>query len=149
MITKAGLTENDSYLAQGGICMLRDDSDFDAYFADTLRAGHGENDRISVTIMIRDSKSIIEDLVGYGVTFARNADESFCFTREGAHSQNRILFHEDITGREITSHLLAAVQALPNVTLMPHTTLLDIVKDYGGEQSVPGYPLTNVTWAEE
>lgn len=131
LITKAGLTENDSYLAQGGICMLRDDSDFDAYFADTLRAGHGENDRSSVTIMIRDSKSIIEDLVGYGVTFARNADGSFCFTREGAHSQNRILFHEDITGREITSHLLTAVQALPNVTLMPHTTLLDIVEDDG------------------
>ena len=50
------------------------------------------------------------------------------YTKEGAHSEKRILFHEDITGREITSKLLAAVRKLSNVTILEHTTLLDIIE---------------------
>ena len=53
LITKADLESNDSYLAQGGICMLKDDEDYDSYFEDTMKAGHYENDRESVDIMIR------------------------------------------------------------------------------------------------
>ena len=53
VISKSDLESNDSYLAQGGMCMLRDEDDFDAYFEDTLKAGHYENDRKSVEIMIR------------------------------------------------------------------------------------------------
>lgn len=55
LITKADLESNDSYLAQGGICMLKDDEDYDSYFEDTMKAGHYENDRESVDIMIRSS----------------------------------------------------------------------------------------------
>ncbi len=136
ILTKSDTESNDSFLAQGGICMLRDESDYEGYFADTMAAGHQENDRMSVDIMIRSSQSVIHDLIGYGVSFAREADGSLAFTKEGAHSAKRILFHEDITGREITSHLLRAAEALPNVTILTHTTLLDIIcRDnicYGG-----------------
>ena len=55
IITKSGVKSSDSYLAQGGICMLKDDSDYDSYFEDTMKAGHYENDRESVSIMIRSS----------------------------------------------------------------------------------------------
>ncbi len=136
ILTKSDTESNDSFLAQGGICMLRDESDYEGYFADTMAAGHQENDRMSVDIMIRSSQSVIHDLIRYGVSFAREADGSLAFTKEGAHSAKRILFHEDITGREITSHLLRAAEALPNVTILTHTTLLDIIcRDnicYGG-----------------
>ena len=43
MITKADLESSDSFLAQGGICVLRDDEDYDSYFEDTMRSGHYEN----------------------------------------------------------------------------------------------------------
>ena len=43
IISKARAEECDSYLAQGGICVLKDESDYDAYFEDTMRAGHYEN----------------------------------------------------------------------------------------------------------
>lgn len=127
VITKSDAQSSDSFLAQGGICMLRDDSDYDSYFEDTLRAGHYENDRVSVDIMLRSSRQIIEDLVGYGVRFQREEDGSFAFTREGAHSHKRILFHKDITGKEITSKLLREVCMRPNITLMEQTALLDII----------------------
>ena len=59
VITKAGAEENDSFLAQGGMCMLRDEKDFQSFFEDTLKAGHYENDKTSVEIMIRSSRSVV------------------------------------------------------------------------------------------
>ncbi|MBE7041522.1 MAG: L-aspartate oxidase [Ruminococcaceae bacterium] len=131
IITKTDLKDSDSFLAQGGICVLKDEADYDAFFEDTLKAGHYENDRESVSIMIRSSRDVINDLVSYGVEFSRNEDGSFNYTKEGAHSNNRILFHHDITGKEITSKLLAEVQRRNNITILEYTTLLDIIEADG------------------
>ena len=127
IITKSDLESSDSFLAQGGMCMLKDDSDYEAYFEDTMKAGHYENDRDSVEIMIRSSARVVEELVKYGVEFQREVDGSFAFTREGAHSDKRILFHEDITGKEITRKLLAQAQNRENITLMEYTEMKDIL----------------------
>ncbi|MBQ4530394.1 MAG: L-aspartate oxidase [Lachnospiraceae bacterium] len=126
MITKASLEESDSFLAQGGICVLKDEDDYDSFFEDTLKAGHYENRKESVEIMIRSSRSVIEELIEYGVDFAMESGE-LAFTREGAHSTSRILYHEDITGKEITTKLLAQVQKLSNVTILTETTMVDII----------------------
>lgn len=131
IITKLDVRSSDSYLAQGGMCMLKDDADYDAYFEDTLRAGHYENDKESVDIMIRSSPDVVRDLLGYGVDFARDEGGELVFTREGAHSSKRILFHEDVTGKEITSRLLARVRELPNVEIREYTTLMDIAEEDG------------------
>lgn len=131
IITKSDRESSDSYLAQGGICVLRDDADFESFFEDTMKAGHYENDRESVSIMIRSSRDVIDDLVGYGVEFSRNEDGSFNYTKEGAHSRSRILFHKDITGKEITSKLIQAVKKRPNIAIVEHTTLVDIVEKDG------------------
>jgi len=125
-ISKDALDGSDSFLAQGGICMLRDEEDYEPFFEDTMRAGHYENRKESVEIMIRSSQEIIKDLIRYGVDFDTENGE-FAFTREGAHSKNRILFHADVTGREITGTLLERVQELKNVTLLEHTTMVDWV----------------------
>ena len=55
LITKSDAESSDSFLAQGGICMLRDEQDYDSFFEDTMKAGHYENDKHSVDIMIRSS----------------------------------------------------------------------------------------------
>ena len=130
MITKSDFESSDSFLAQGGICMLHDKSDYDSYYHDTMKAGHYENRGESVDIMIRSSREIIQDLVNYGVEF-ETKDGEFIFTREGAHSRPRILFHKDITGKEITSKLLARVKALPNVKMYEYTTMTDLLIDNG------------------
>lgn len=127
MICKEGLEDCNSMLAQGGICVLLNDADYDDYFEDTMRAGHYENRKESVDIMLRSSRSVIDQLIGWGVGFARNQDGSLAYTREGAHSHPRICYHEDITGKEITTKLRAAVQKLPNVEIMEYTTMKDIL----------------------
>ncbi len=136
LITKSDLESSDSFLAQGGMCMLKDESDYDSYFEDTMKAGHYENDPASVEIMIRSSQDVVSDLISYGADFAREADGTLSYTKEGAHSEKRIIFHKDITGKEITSRLLEQVKKLPNVTILTHTTLLDIISRdntcYGG-----------------
>lgn len=129
IITKEDAQSNDSFLAQGGMCMLRGEEDFEGFFEDTLRAGHYENDKTSVEIMIRSSQAVVEELISYGAAFARNADGTLAFTREGAHSKKRIIYHEDTTGREITNTLLSHVRARENITLLEYTTMLDIVAD--------------------
>ena len=130
MITKSDLESSDSFLAQGGICVLRDDEDYEGYFEDTMRAGHYENRKESVDIMIRSSQEIIHDLIEYGVDFAKK-DGNLAFTREGAHSRPRILFHEDITGKEITSKLLMHAKKRKNVQIHEYTTMTDIIVKNG------------------
>ena len=127
MITKDEVENSDSFLAQGGICVLRDADDYDSFMEDTLKAGHYENRRESVDIMIRSSQEIIRELIACGVEFACMPDGQLDYTREGCHSRARILFHEDITGKEITSKLLDAVRKLPNVTILDFTTMVDII----------------------
>ena len=127
VITKSAVEDSDSYLAQGGICTLRDDNDFDSFFEDTLKAGHYQNDRESVSIMINSSQDVIRDLVDIGVDFNKTPDGDFDYTREGAHSKKRILYHKDITGKEITSKLYQYVKTLSNVTIIENNMLVDVV----------------------
>lgn len=126
MITKTTVDESDSYLAQGGICVLRDEDDYDSFFEDTLKAGHYENDRASVDVMIRTSPEIISDLISLGVEFEKNNGE-LAYTKEGAHSKARILYHEDLTGKEITSKLLAQVKKRNNITIVENMAMVDLI----------------------
>ena len=126
IVTKSKAQESDSFLAQGGICVLRDKDDYSAFFEDTMRAGHYENNPRSVDIMINSSQDVIRDLVMFGTEFEKDGDE-FVYTREGAHSKPRILFHEDETGKEITSALLETVKARKNITIIEEFTMVDLI----------------------
>ena len=128
IVTKNIARKSDSYLAQGGICVLRDEEDYDSFYEDTMKAGHYENNPESVDIMIRSSQGVIEDLVSFGVRFEKNG-EAFNYTKEGAHSAPRILFHEDETGKEITSHLLETARSRNNITLIENFTMVDLICD--------------------
>ncbi|MGN0468755.1 MAG: L-aspartate oxidase [Acutalibacteraceae bacterium] len=128
VITKADAKSSDSFLAQGGMCMLKDESDYESYFEDTMKAGHYENDKKSVEIMIRSSQDVVRDLLSYGTEFEHDENGNLAFTREGAHSSKRILFHEDITGKEITSKLLLQAQNRKNIEILENTAMLDIIE---------------------
>ena len=126
VVTKNEAPKSDSFLAQGGICVLRDEKDYDAFYEDTMKAGHYENNPDSVHIMIHSSQDVISDLVSFGVRFEKDG-EAFTYTREGAHSKPRILFHEDETGKEITSHLLETARNRANIRLIENFTMVDLI----------------------
>lgn len=128
IITKEDLKECDSYLAQGGVCVLKDIDDFNCYFEDTMKAGHYENNPESVKVMIESSPDVIKTLVDLGVDFDTDDDGSFDYTREGAHRRNRILHHKDETGKEITATLLSIAKKRDNITFVAQTTMIDLVQ---------------------
>ena len=127
LITKQEANQSDSFLAQGGICMLRGEGDYNDYFQDTMRAGHFENDEKAVELMIRSSNIIIRDLVQRNVDFARDAQGNLAFTKEGAHSKPRILFHEDETGKQITQTLLDEAKTRQNIEICDYMTMVDLI----------------------
>lgn len=127
IISKDKIENSDSYLAQGGICTLKEPSDFDSFMEDTLRAGRYENREETVRVMIENSPMIMKRLIDYGVEFDQKLDGSFAYTREGAHSTYRILHHKDVTGKEITNKLLNNVRECSNITLCEYSKMLDLI----------------------
>jgi len=127
MITKDTIENSDSYLAQGGISTLLNDEDYNAYYEDTMKAGHFENKPESVDTMIRCSSGIIKQLIKSGVNFDKDDSGQLDYTREGGHSAFRILHHQDITGKEIVSKLLTKVKTCKNITMLENTTMVDII----------------------
>ncbi|MEG0722524.1 MAG: FAD-binding protein, partial [Lachnospiraceae bacterium] len=128
MITKEEVKHSDSYLAQGGISVLKNDEDYDIYFEDTMRAGRFENCEQSVEVMLQASREIIKELVSYGVEFDRDANGEPAYTREGGHTVFRILHHKDVTGKEITSKLIHCVLQRNNIHIKEYTTMIDLIE---------------------
>ncbi len=128
VITKEDLKECDSYLAQGGVCVLKDIDDFNCYFEDTMKAGHYENDPDAVRVMIESSTDVIKTLVDLGVKFDTDDEGDFDYTREGAHRRSRILHHKDETGKEITATMLRIAKKKNNITFVTQTTMIDFIE---------------------
>ncbi len=147
MITKDEIENSDSYLAQGGISCLLGEKDYDLYFEDTMKAGRYENNRESVRVMIQSSEAIIKDLIEFGVEFEKDEDGNLLYTREGAHSKFRILYHQDVTGKEITSKLIDRVKERDNIEIRTFTTMIDLIMDSEGcKGAVVADSQDNVEW---
>lgn len=128
IITKSEVEDCNSFLAQGGISVLKNDNDYNSYYEDTMKAGRYKNNSKALDVLIRSSRNIIEDLIKLGVNFDRY-EEDFSYTREGGHSVNRILHHKDITGKEITQKLIQEVRKRKNITHLPYTAMVDILEN--------------------
>ena len=127
MITKSQIEYSNSFLAQGGISVLKNEADFEMYVEDTMRAGKYENNRQAVELMIASSRDIINTLIRYGIEFDQKED-GLSYTREAAHSTNRILHHRDITGKEITSKLLIQLKKRKNVEVLEYCEMIEFIK---------------------
>lgn len=128
VITKEDLYACDSFLAQGGVCVLRDAKDFKCYYEDTMKAGHYENNPDAVKVMIESSQEVIGTLIDLGVEFDTGNDGEYDYTREGAHRENRILHHKDETGKQITDTLLEIAKKRKNITFVTRTTMVDLIE---------------------
>src|SRR3984885_14022335 len=116
VIAKDSLRESSSEYAQGGIAVaLSDDDEVALHEQDTLYAGDGLCDQQAVHTLVEEGPAAIQDLIEWGAAFDREGTK-LAFTREGAHSRNRILHaHGDSTGREIARTLYHKASSLPNV----------------------------------
>ncbi|MBI3649814.1 MAG: L-aspartate oxidase [Acidobacteria bacterium] len=131
VLTKDRLTESNTEYAQGGIAVvLSDDDNIDLHVQDTLTAGAGLCDEEAVNVLIEEGPRYITELIEHGAHFD-SVDGHLTFTREAAHSRNRILHADgDATGREIVRSLVAWSKKFSNIEYLPHAcTQSLIVKD--------------------
>src|SRR5271168_349636 len=128
VVAKDSLRESSSEYAQGGIAVaLSDDDEVALHEQDTLYAGDGLCDRRAVHTLVEEGPAAIQDLIGWGAEFDRVGQE-LAFTREGAHSRNRILHaHGDSTGREIARTLYREASSIPNIRFRSFSAITDLL----------------------
>src|SRR6185436_11479885 len=132
VVAKDSLRESSSEYAQGGIAVaLSDDDEIHLHEQDTLLAGDGLCNPAAVHTLVEDGPQAIEQLIAWGAEFDREGGK-LAFTREGAHSRNRILHaHGDSTGREIARSLYHKAASLENVTFRSFAAITGLIVEDG------------------
>jgi len=150
MVTKRSRTDSATNWAQGGIAAVLDPTDsFESHVDDTIGTGGGLSRRQIVEMVVRDGPSRIQELMDLGAQFSRSDEgRSLDLTREGGHSNRRVVHAGDITGEEIQRVLLHAAAASPNIEIIEDQMALDLVEasKFGGPRRVVGaYVLDETT----
>jgi L-aspartate oxidase len=133
LVTKRGLTDSNTWAAQGGIASVFGERDsFDLHIQDTLAAGDGLCDEAVAGRVVRDGPDRIRELMELGVAFNREEageTETACLDlgREGGHSQKRIVHAQDMTGREVERVLAEKVSAHPNIAIFENHIAVDLI----------------------
>lgn len=128
LITKADVDDGCTRYAQGGVCAVLDTLDsVESHIRDTMVAGAWLNDPRAVEVVCREGAARVLELTEMGTNFTRNADGSLHLTREGGHSNKRIVHAADMTGAEIERALVAAAASNPCINLYEHHFALDLV----------------------
>lgn len=132
IITKAQSDETNTKYAQGGIAGVMDfDNDsFNKHIDDTLIAGDGLCNSHIVELVVKEGVERIQEIIDWGARFDRASDGDYKLGREGGHSEHRILHHKDVTGKEIERALLQTISLQPNIELISHCFVLDIITQH-------------------
>lgn len=128
IISKDNLLENNTVYAQGGIAsVLSPEDSFEQHIADTKRAGAGLCHSDIVEMIVKGGPDAIQELIELGVHFTKDQDSEYHLTKEGGHSQRRVVHAHDLTGREVLRALYSAVAANPNITVYENTFVVDLI----------------------
>ncbi len=139
VLTKRARHESNTHYAQGGIASVLSPVDsFEAHVEDTLTAGAGLCKRDAVEVTVREGPSRIQQLVTWGADFDRKPDGGFDLTREGGHSQRRVIHAGDITGREVERAMLASCDARGNIQFFADAAAVDLIRGHGSRGSNGG-----------
>jgi L-aspartate oxidase len=103
--------EANSFYAQGGISVARGENDINSHIEDTFLAGGETGDREMISTMVADGIDVIDELIEMELQFDKDENGNLLYTKEGAHSTNRILhLGGDATGRYMHSFMLSKIQ---------------------------------------
>ncbi|NOU98301.1 L-aspartate oxidase [Paenibacillus sp. LMG 31456] len=132
MVTKKSLLDSNTRYAQGGIAAVISDEDSPAYHRqDTLIAGAGLCSPSAVDVLVHEGPEGVKDLIHMGTQFDLENGE-FALTKEGAHSQRRILHaHGDATGAEIVRALSEKTKQDPNIEIWDDHFVIDLITEDG------------------
>lgn len=132
VITKTTSDETNTKYAQGGIAAVWDDEqdNFEKHIEDTLIAGDGLCKEEIVNIVVTEGPERVREIIGWGARFDRAEDGDYSLGKEGGHSESRILHYKDVTGKEMERALLEAVKAKPNIRIINHCFVVDLITQH-------------------
>lgn len=132
ILTKAQSDETNTKYAQGGIAGVMDLShdSFEKHIEDTLIAGDGLCNRAIVEIVVKEGVERIKEIIAWGAQFDKDKAGEYTLGKEGGHSEFRILHHKDVTGNEMEKTLLNAIKSKPNITLINHCFVVDLITQH-------------------
>lgn len=132
IVTKGDSEESSTKYAQGGVAVVTDftKDSFEKHIQDTLRAGANMSKLETVEVVVKEGPERIKEMVEWGANFDKNDSETYDLGREGGHTENRVVHHKDITGYEIERALLTAIQQLPNIKLLSHHYVIDLITEH-------------------
>ena len=130
LLTKRGRAETNTAYAQGGVAAVFGPQDsVEQHVQDTLIAGAGLCREPAVRVTVEEGPARVRELIDLGVEFTRDATPfGFHLTREGGHSQRRILHAADLTGREVERGLLRAAEEA-GVQFFEEHAAIDLITD--------------------
>jgi L-aspartate oxidase len=138
LVSKKDLVTSASSRAQGGIsAVFMEPDSHEKHLRDTLVAGAHLNDIESTRFIIENSRKAVDWLIGCGVPFTKK-DGRYHLTREGGHSERRILHVDDLTGKAIQDTLVQHVRQHPNITVLEHHTAVELLATSGDERTCVG-----------
>jgi L-aspartate oxidase len=144
VVTKDILSAGSTRWAQGGIAAALGAGDSpEQHMADTLAAGAGLCDEDAVRVLVEEGPDAVRELVGVGTRFDTEPGGELALTREGGHRRARIAHAGgDATGAEIQRALVAAVRQAPDIEVVEHALVLDLLlSTQGGGRHVGGVTL--------
>ncbi|HTN07199.1 L-aspartate oxidase [Agriterribacter sp.] len=132
IFTKTTSDETNTKYAQGGIAGVWDNENdsFEKHIEDTLIAGDGLCNEKTVEIVVREGVDRIREIIEWGAKFDKEPDGDYALGKEGGHSEFRILHHKDVTGREMERALLDAIKLQPNIEVITHCFVVDIITQH-------------------
>ena len=127
LVTKSFVSHGATAWAQGGIAAALHPLDSpEQHLEDTLKAGAGLCDRAAVEVMVREGPARVRELIALGAQFDMR-DGELAMTREGGHLRSRVIHAADATGAEVERALVDAVRAAPDIELIEHALVLDLL----------------------
>ena len=132
IFTKTTSDETNTKYAQGGIAGVWDNENdsFEKHIEDTLIAGDGLCNEKAVEIVVKEGVDRIREIIEWGAKFDKEPDGDYALGKEGGHSEFRILHHKDVTGREMERALLDAIKQQPNIEMITHCFVVDIITQH-------------------
>lgn len=132
VITKTQADETNTKYAQGGVAGVWDEDrdSYEKHIEDTLIAGDGLCNKEVVEIVVKEGPERIKEIIAYGAEFDKDPSGEFSLGKEGGHSENRILHHKDVTGKEMERALLSQLETLPNIHLINHCFVVDLLTQH-------------------
>lgn len=132
LICKQQLDEGNTRYAQGGIAVVSNfkKDTFDKHIQDTFIAGDYQGDNDVIDFVIREGNDRLKELINWGTQFDKKENNRLDLTKEGGHSEKRIVHFKDHSGAEIQRALIQKVKEFENIQYFENHILVDLITDH-------------------